>query len=150
MGAQGVSNDALVSAHRPLRPGPRIVAGSSLPAHPALLGNNLDMAVALRWIGFDRWTEHGRRARWHDNRSFRRVLGYSIVNSILIVGAVGNDRGERLVDLGKQGAEFGGIVDFLAGQGRGDDRAGLRIDSKVQLAPGAAAPGAMLLDQPFR
>ena len=62
-----------------------------------------------------------------------RVLGHTIVNPILVVGAVGDDGGERLVDLVEQGAEFGGIVDFLAGQGRGDDRAGLGIDS-----PGAA------------
>jgi len=42
-----------------------------------------------------------------------------------VQGAVSNDGGERVVDLGKQGSEFDGIVDLLAGQGRGDDRAGL-------------------------
>jgi hypothetical protein len=57
MRAQGVSNDALVSAHRPLGSSPCIVARGSLPAHPALLGNDLEMAVALGWIGFGRWTE---------------------------------------------------------------------------------------------
>ena len=111
----------------------------------------------MAWIWRSRWvgsvsadaTEHGRRARRHDNRSLRRVLGHIIVNPILVVGAVGNDGGERLVDLVEQRAEFGGIVDLLAGQGRGDDRAGLRIDAQVQLPPGAAALGAMLLDQPF-
>ena len=73
------------------------------------------MAIALGWIGFGRWTEHGRRPRRHDNRSFRRVLGHSIVNPVLVVGAVGNDGGERVVDLIKQRAEFSGIVDLLAG-----------------------------------
>src|SRR5690349_14608905 len=107
------------------------------------------MTVALGWVGFGRWTEHGRGARRDDNRSLRRVLGHSIVNPVLVVGAVSNDRGERLVDLVEQRAEFGGIVDFFAGQGRGDDRAGLRVHSKVQLAPGATALGSMLLDQPF-
>src|SRR3712207_8532913 len=38
---------------------------------------------------------------------------------------------------------------LLAGQGRGDDRAGFRIDAQVQLPPSAAALGSMLLDQPF-
>src|SRR5689334_17353634 len=33
-----------------------------------------------------------------------------------VQGAVGNDRGERLLDLVEQRAEFGGIVDFFAGQ----------------------------------
>src|SRR4051812_40748976 len=77
------------------------------------------------------------------------MLGHTVVNSILVVGAVSNDRGERLVDLVEQRAEFGGIADFFAGQGRGDDRAGLRVHSKVQLPPGATALGAMLLDQPL-
>jgi hypothetical protein len=46
--------------------------------------------------------------------------GHIIVNPVLVVGAVSNDRGERLVDLVEQRAEFGGIVDFFAGQGRGN------------------------------
>ena len=110
-----------------------------------MLGNDLDMAVALGWVHFGQWTEHGRRARRHDNRGLRGVFGHSIINPILVVGAVGNDGGERIVDLVEQGAEFGSIVDLLAGQGRGNDRAGLRINSKIQLAPRTAALGAMLL-----
>ena len=135
-------------AHRPLRPGPRIVAGRSLPAHPAVLGNGLDVVVALGRVRFGRGAENGRRARWHDNRGLRGMFGHSIVNSILVVGAVSDDRGHRLLDLVEQRAEFGGIVDFFAGQGRGDDRAGLRIDTQVRLPPGPAALGAMLLQSP--
>src|SRR4051812_49918589 len=99
MGAQGVADDALVPIHRTLRPGPRIVARGFLPAHPALLGNGLDMAVALGRVGFGRWTEHGRRPWRHDNRGFRGMPGHIIVNPVLVVGAVSTDRGERLVDL---------------------------------------------------
>jgi hypothetical protein len=51
--------------------------------------------------------------------------------------------------LGKQRAEFGGLVDLFAGQGRGDDRAGLRIDAQVQLPPRPAALASMLFNQPF-
>jgi hypothetical protein len=120
-----------------------------LPAHSALLGNGLDMAIMLGRVGCGRSAEHGRRARRHDNRSFRAMSGHSIVNAVLVIGAVGNDRGERLVDLVEQRAEFGGIVDLPAGQGRGDDRAGFRINSKMQLAPSPAALGTMLPDQPL-
>ncbi len=96
-----------------------------------------------RWVGFGRGTENGRRPWRHDNRSFRGVFGHTIVNSVLVVGAVGNDGSERLVDLVEQGAEFGSIVDFLAGQGRGDDRAGPGIDTQVQLTlPRQTGPGA--------
>ena len=57
------------------------------------------------------------------------MFGHNIVNSILVVGAVRDDGGKRVVDLVKQGVEFGGIVDLLAGQVRGHDCAGLGIDS---------------------
>ena len=99
MGAQGVSNDALVSAHRPLRPGPRIVAGSSLPAHPALLGNGLDVAVALGRVRFGRGAENGRRPWRHDNRSLSRMFGDGVVDIFLVVSAIGNNRSERFLDL---------------------------------------------------
>ena len=86
-----------------------------MPSHPTLLGNGLNMAVALGWIGFGRWTEHGRRTWRHDNRCFRGMPGHIIVNPVLVVGAIRNDGGERVVDLVKQRAEFSGIVDLLAG-----------------------------------
>src|SRR5690349_20610457 len=79
MGTQSVADDALIPAHRLLRPGPRIVAGSSLPAHPALIGNDLNMAVALAGSGFSRGAENGRRPWRHDNRGPWGVFGHTIV-----------------------------------------------------------------------
>ena len=88
MRVQGVADDALVSAHRTLRPSPGIIARGSLPAHPALLGNDLDMAIALGRVSFGRGAEHGRRPWRHDNRGFRGVLGHSIVNPVLVIRSV--------------------------------------------------------------
>src|SRR3954463_13013382 len=51
LGAQGVADHALVSAHRRLRLGPLIVAGAFLPAPAAALGDGLQMTIALRRIG---------------------------------------------------------------------------------------------------
>jgi hypothetical protein len=62
------------------------------------------MAIALGWIDFGQWTEHGRRALRHDNHSIRRVPGHIIVNPTLVTGNVGNDCSERLLDLVEQGA----------------------------------------------
>jgi hypothetical protein len=45
------------------------------------------------------------------------MSGHIIVNPVLVVGAVGTDRRERLLDLVEQRAEFGGIIDLLGGQG---------------------------------
>jgi hypothetical protein len=107
------------------------------------------MVVVLGRVRFGRRAGNGRRSWRYDNRSLCGMLGYNIVNPVLVVGAVRDDGGEWVVDLGKQRAEFGGIVDLLAGQGRGDDHAGPGIDAQVQLAPGATALGSMLLDQPL-
>ena len=57
--------------------------------------------------------------------------GYSIVNPILVIRAISNDGSKRLLNLIKERFEFGGIIDFLAGQGRSDDRAGVGINAQV-------------------
>jgi HEPN domain-containing protein len=60
LGAQGAADHSLVSAHRGLRLGPLIVARSLLPAHAAALGDDLEMVVARRRIGFRRRARHRR------------------------------------------------------------------------------------------
>ena len=74
------------------------------------------------------------------------MFGDGVVDIFLVVSAIGNNRSERFLDLIQERTEFGGIVDLLAGQGRGHNRAGFRIDAQVQLPPSAAALGSMLLD----
>jgi hypothetical protein len=141
MGAQGVADNPLVSAHSLLGTSPGIVARGFLPPHTTMLGNDLGVPVMLRWIGFGREAEHGRRSRRHDNRSLRMVLGDGVVNSFLVIGTVGDDRGNQRVDLVEQGAKFGGIIDLFAGQSLGDDRTGFGIDAQVSLAPSPVALG---------
>src|SRR3954465_11759256 len=58
LGAQGVADHTLVSAHRRLRLGPLVVAGGFLPAHAAALGDALEMTVARRRIGLGRRARH--------------------------------------------------------------------------------------------
>ena len=77
------------------------------------------------------------------------TLGHSRRNALLVVGAVGGEGGHGSRDLVEQGADLGAIVPFFVGQRRGDDLAGVGIHADVQLAPGPARLGSMLLDQPL-
>jgi len=57
------------------------------------------MAVALGRVRFGRGAENGRSPWRHDNHGLGGMLGDSVVNIVLVVGAIHDDGGERLVDL---------------------------------------------------
>jgi hypothetical protein len=59
------------------------------------------------------------------------VLGDGVVAPGLVMSAVRRYRGYQPFDLVEQRVELGGIVNILAGQCRGDDRAGLGIDAQM-------------------
>ena len=107
------------------------------------------MAVALRGRGRGRVARH-RRGAWRDNhRRFWMALGNAVVNAVLVVSAVGGERGHRARDLVEQGANLGAVVDLLGGQRRGDDLAALGIHADVQFSPRPARLGAVLFQQPL-
>src|SRR3954454_19969154 len=108
--AQPVPDHALEPAHGGLGPVARVVARDLLPAHSALLGDELQVAVPLRRRGLGRGAGHGRRARRHDDVCVRMALGHVGVNALLVVRAVRRDGGERVRDLVEQGADLGGVV----------------------------------------
>jgi hypothetical protein len=49
----------------------------------------------------------------------------------------------------EQGADLGAVVHLLGGQRHRDDLPGVGIQADVQLAPGPARLGTMLLNQPL-
>src|SRR5215207_6086081 len=61
------------------------VAGRPLPAHATVLGDVLEVAVALRRFAFSRLARHDSRTRRHDDLRLRMALGDAGVNTILIV-----------------------------------------------------------------
>src|SRR3954465_10179560 len=146
--AQPVPDHALEPAHGGLGPGARVVARGLLPAHPALLGDELQVAVPLRRRGLVRGAGHGGRARRNDDVRLGMALGHVGVNALLVVRAVRRDGGDRVRDLVQQGADLGGGVLVAVGQGGGHDPAGLGVHPEMELPPRPAPLGAVLLDPP--
>src|SRR3954471_6662282 len=147
--AQPVPDHALEPADGGLAPGARIVARGLLPAHPALLGDEVQVAVPLRRRGLGRGAGHGGRARRNDDVRARVALGHVGVNALLVVRAVRRDGGDRVRDWVQQGADLGGVVLVAVGQGGGHDPAGLGVHAEMELPPRPAPLGAVLLDQPL-
>jgi hypothetical protein len=77
------------------------------------------------------------------------TLGHCGGNAFLVVGAVRGKRGHRCRHLVEQGANLGAVIDVVGGQRHGDNLAILGIHADVQLAPGPACFGAVLLQQPL-
>src|SRR4051812_44549264 len=77
------------------------------------------------------------------------TLGDGVIDALLVIRAIAGERGNSRVDLLEQGSDLGGIIRLRASQGRRDNLASVSIDPEVQLAPGPARLGAMLLGQPF-
>src|SRR3954453_10940100 len=131
--AQPVPDHALEPAHGGLGPGARVVARGLLPAHPALLGDELQVAVPRRRRGLGRGAGHGGRARRNDDVRARVALGHVGVNALLVVRAVRREGGDRVRDLVQQGADLGGVVFVAVGQGGGHDPAGLGVHAEMEL-----------------
>jgi hypothetical protein len=77
------------------------------------------------------------------------ALSDCTVDAGLIVGSIADERGEWSCDLVEQWPNLRTIIDIAAGQLRGEDLPGFCVDPDMQLAPGPASPGAVLLDQPL-
>ncbi len=77
------------------------------------------------------------------------AFGDLAIDAVLVVCAVGGERGDGTVDLIKQGADLRAVIDIVGGQRRRDDLAGGGIHTDVQFAPRPAPARAVLLDQPL-
>src|SRR5215213_8202921 len=107
------------------------------------------MLVALGRRGLGRLAEHGAGTRWHDNRRLGMACSDTAVDTFLIIPAVAGERGDRSVYLVEQGTDLRAVIGILVGQHRCDDLTGVGVHAEVELSPGPARAGAMLLDQPL-
>src|SRR5215213_4055632 len=107
------------------------------------------MLVALCGRGVGRVAGHSRRARRHDDGRLWVALGDTAVDTLLIIRPVASQRGDRAVDLVEQGTNLRAIIGILVGQYRGDDPPSAGIHADVELLPGPALAGSMLLGQPL-
>ena len=69
-----ITDDLLPARELALDAGPFIVATVALPSHSPLVGDRLDVAVALGGIGLCVGAEHGIGTRWDDYHRSRMAL----------------------------------------------------------------------------
>src|SRR4051794_8985125 len=93
--AQPVADHPLPPRDGGLGPGPLRVPGRLLPAHPAVRGDEPEVAGAPRRLGPGRLARHRRRARRDDDGRLGVALRDAVVDAILIVPAVAGERGQR-------------------------------------------------------
>ncbi|GEO17959.1 hypothetical protein MAE02_56550 [Microvirga aerophila] len=67
----------------------------------------------------------------------------------MVVGAITSEGGEWAWDLVEQEFNLRAVIDLAGRQSRREDLPGLSVNTNVQLSPGSASPGTMLLDQPL-
>src|SRR3954465_13055171 len=93
--AQPIPDHALEPADGGLGPGGRVVARGLLPAHPALLGDELEVAVALGGGRLGRRAGHGGRTWGDDDGRLGVARAGAGVDAVLVVRAVACDGGNR-------------------------------------------------------
>src|SRR4051794_26028314 len=99
MRAQPIADDLLPSPDGRLDLRTPVVAREGLPGHAARLGDTPEVAVALCRCGVSRCAWH-RRGPWrHNHRRLRLTVGDCDVNTVLIVGPIAGERGQRIGDL---------------------------------------------------
>src|SRR5215212_2784766 len=103
------------------------------------------MPVAPRGRGLGRRARHRAGARRHDDRRLGMARDDTAVDTLLIIRAIAGQRGDRAVDLVEQGTDLRAVIGLLVGQRRRDDPPGAGLHADVELLPGPALAGAMLL-----
>jgi hypothetical protein len=92
---------------------------------------------------------HGTGPRWHDHGSIGVPPGGLTMDAVLVVGALGGERGDWARDLVEQGTNLAGVIDVVRRQLGRDDPSGVGVHTDVQLAPRPACPAPVLLNQPM-
>src|SRR3954454_9247242 len=104
--AQPVPDHALEPANGGLGAGTPVISRRLLPAHPAPLGDELEVAVALGGGRLGRRAGHGGRTWWDDDGRRGMALADAGVDAVLVVRAVACDGGHCACDLVEQGANL--------------------------------------------
>lgn len=89
--SQCCADHAFVPTDRRLDPGPKVVAAGLLPTHPAVLGDDLEVAVPLCGSHLGRSARDSGCPWRQDDRCSRVVRGDGGVDLVLIVGSVAGE-----------------------------------------------------------
>jgi hypothetical protein len=92
MKAQAITDHLLITSDGGLNPAACVVARHLLPAHAALLGDTLQMAVALCGRGLGRLAQHRRGTRRYDDCCIGIVVEDGAIDAVLVIDAIGGER----------------------------------------------------------
>jgi hypothetical protein len=115
--AQLITNDLLPARELALDTSPLIVLTVPLLGHPPLLGDPLDVTVALGGIGVRRGAEHSVGTRWNHHRRTRMALIQGGVHTGSVIAAIAHEELDGASNLVEQGPDLSGIIDVAVGQG---------------------------------
>ncbi len=110
-----------------------VVCRPPMPSHAAMLGDVLEVAVALCRLALGRVARHGRHARWHDHVRRGMALSDAAVNAVLVVGTVARERLQRSCCLVKHSVDLGRVVRVFGDQRRGQDLTGAGVHAQVSI-----------------
>jgi hypothetical protein len=144
-----ITDDAFPSRDISLDQGAIIVARGLLPAHAAALSDALQMTVPLCRCSLRCFAWHCARTWWYDHGCLGMPCRDLGVNIVLVVRAITGDGCDLTIDLLEQEADLSAVISIMVGQHRRHDPARVSVRGKVQLAPAAAPPAAVFLDQPL-
>lgn len=89
------------------------------------------------------------RARWNDDPCAWAVTQDSIIAWIAIIGSIGSELANLIIDLIQQRLQLRGIAGFLLCQAMSNDLATVGINSQMQLSPATPGLCSMLFFQPL-
>ena len=67
-------------------------------------------AFGIAGFGLGGGAEHCGQSRWHDDHGLWITVGDRRINTILVVGAIGRERGHGAFHLIQQGTNLGGVI----------------------------------------
>ena len=144
-----VSKDCLEPEHPRFRQTPFVIAAVALPGGASLLSNGAKVLVA--GMAFGRCVAMPPDLRPAPGRN-DRPCSFGVdrfVASACVVAAIAGHAGDLPVDLIEQMLEHFPVADIIAGDDRGNDLVGVRIDPQMHFPPCPPLGGPVLPDFPF-
>jgi hypothetical protein len=114
--AQGISNHPFKPADGALHQGSTSVPGCLLPTHASMLGDALEVPIALGRSALCHLARYRTRSWWNNHFRIRIALGDGVVDASLIIGSISDEGGEWAYDLVEQGLDLRAIIDIMGRQ----------------------------------
>src|SRR4029079_83789 len=97
-----------------------------------MLGDALEMPIALGRSALCHLARHGSRSWWNDHFRIRIALGDGVVDASLIIGSIPDEGSEWVCDLSEQGLDLRAIIDITIRLLRREDLPSVRVTTYVQ------------------